>query len=69
MNARGRVRALREFRIGSSMLTMLKIHEYRPLQFNVKGHISVFRLYRLFSCSRYSLIYFVICVFFQMRAF
>lgn len=48
MNVRGRVRALREFRTGSSMLTVLKIHEYRSLQFNVKAHNSVFRLYRLF---------------------
>jgi hypothetical protein len=63
MNVRGRVRALREFRTGFSVLTVLKIHEYLSLQLKVKGHISVFRLYRLFSCSRYSLFYIYYCAF------
>jgi hypothetical protein len=63
MNVRGRVQALREFRTGSSMLTVLKIHEYRSLQLNVKEHISVFCLYRLFSCSRYRLIcFYSLCI-------
>jgi len=68
MNVRGQVRALREFRAGSSVLTALKIHEYRSLHFNVKGYICVFCLYRLFSYSRYSLICSILCAFFQVRA-